>query len=515
MSTQSQDNNKRIAKNTFFMYIRMVVVMTITLFTSRIILQSLGVEDFGIYNVVGGVITMFSFLNASLSEGTQRFITYELGKGSHDNVRKVFSTCVFLHIILGLIIVIIAEPVGVWFLTNKLLIPATRMDAAMFIYQISIISAFAMIITVPYYSLIIAHEKMKAFAFISVIEAIAKLLIAYVLLGDRDYDKLIFYGFGMLLIQVMIQLIYFIYCRIKLCESKIMFCFDMTMFKSIASFSSWTIVGSVAYIGVTQGLNLLLGTFFFPAVNAARGIAVQVQNAVNTFVKNFQVAINPQITKSYASGDIIAMHSLIFRSARFSFFLLLFPILPILLEADLILYWWLHDVPQYTVDFVRVILLVSWINCLGNPLGIAARASGNIRRYEMYAASIKLLVIPVGYICLKSGMPPVSVFLVYLFFELTVLLSNIYVTSTLVNYKVALYYKQVILRVVIVAIISSIAPLLCHLAIEPPLVRFFVTIVVSVMSSVITIYFGGLQYKERLFFNNKFITIKNKFKKQI
>lgn len=506
---QSQSTNKRIAKNTLFLYFRMIITMTITLFTSRVILQTLGIEDFGIYNVVGGIITMFSFLSASLAEGTQRFITYELGKGSEGNVQKVFSVCVFLHILLGLLIVLVTEPVGLWFLENKLLIPENRLTAAAYIYQFSLVSAFSTIVNVPFYALIIAHEKMKAFAFISIIEAVIKLLIAYALMLVTEFDRLILYGILLLLSQLLIQGIYIIYCRIKIKGTKLRFSFDIVLLKEITVFSSWTIIGSLAYIGVTQGLNLLLGTFFLPVVNAARGIAVQVQNAVITFVKNFQVAVNPQITKSYAAGEIEKMHSLVFRSARFSFFLLLFPILPILLETEQILSWWLKSVPEYTVDFIRIILLVSWINSLSNPLGIAARASGNIKRYELFTASIKLAVVPVGYICLSFGLPPVSVFVTYLVFEAIVLVSNIYITSTLVNYKVGAYYRTVVGKVIIVAATSAVIPTLCHLLIASPVFRFFVVLATCTLSSAIVIYTVGLCPDERNFFRTKFVAIKN------
>lgn len=477
--------------------------MTITLFTSRVILQTLGVDDFGIYNVVGGIIMIFSFLNASFSEGTQRFITYELGRGTSGNVQKVFSVCVFLHIILGIIIVLIAEPVGLWFIKNKLLIPDTRTTAAIYIYQFSIIAAFLVIVNVPFYALIIAHERMKAFAFISIIEAVIKLLIAYALVLGNDFDRLILYGILMLLSQVLVQIIYFAYCRTKITESKVTFCFDSFMFKKIGKFSSWTIIGSLAYMGVTQGLNLLLGTFFFSSVNAARGIAVQVQNAVNTFVKNFQIAINPQITKSYAAGHISETHSLVFRSARYSFFLLLFPILPILLEINMILSVWLKTVPIYTADFVRVILMISWVNCLGNPLGIAAKASGQIKLFELCAATIKIFVIPCSYVALKFGCPPVSVFIVYLLLEFIALLSNIYITSRLIHYKISHYYRQVFLRIILVVIIAPILPLLCFKAMDASILRFVTILFVSTISSIITIYYLGLLPDEKLFFQTK------------
>lgn len=489
----------------------MIVTMTITLFTSRVILQMLGVEDFGIYNVIGGVIGIFQFINISLSEGTQRFITFEIGKGENGNIKSVFSTCFLLHLALGILIIIISEPIGLWFIKNKLMIPEPRLHAAILVFHFSIITAFVSIICVPFYALIIANERMKTFAFISIIEALIKLGIVYLLQLSNHLDRLILYGLLMLISQVFIQSLYYLYCKIKLKGSTISIIFDLRLIKEIGRFSSWTIIGSLSCLGVTQGINLLLGTFFLPAVNAARGIAVQVQNAVNIFVKNFQVAINPQITKTYAVGQLTEVHKLVFKSAKYSFFLFMFPGIPILLEIDMILSLWLTEVPEYTATFVRIIILASWVNTLANPLGIAARASGNIKKFELFAASIKLFVIPCGYICLKNGLPPASVFVLYFLFETLAFISNSYITSTLVHYKITDFYKYVVFRCLIVLLIAAVIPGILIGILKSSIYRLILIIITSTISSSITIYVCGLSCQEKTFFREKFIELLNKY----
>ena len=320
--SDNTSNNKRIAKNTMFLYFRMIITMAVSLFTSRVILQTLGVDDFGIYNLVGGITAMFQILNGTLADATQRYITVEIGKGDDGSINKIFSICLLLHVILGIIIVVIAEPLGLWMIHNKLIIPTDRIGAATWILHFSVISLFVVIISVPYNALIIAHEKMEAFAMISIIEAVGKLLIVYALLIGH-MDRLILYGVLMLLMQTGIRYLYTSYCNRNFSESKFHYYWDNGLVKEMSGFASWTIIGNMAFICVTQGISIILGMFFFPVVNAARGIAVQVQTAMLTFVKNFQTAINPQITKTYASGNISETHSLIFRSSRFSFFLVM------------------------------------------------------------------------------------------------------------------------------------------------------------------------------------------------
>lgn len=345
-------NNKRIAKNTFLLYIRMFFTMAVTLYTSRIILNVLGIEDFGIYNVVGGIITMFSFLNGAMSSSTQRYLTFELGKGEILQLRKVFQTSVNIHWLIALFILVLGETIGLWFLQEKMVIPSERLDAAFWVYQFSIITMMIMIISVPYNAAIIAHEKMSAFAYISVMEVLLKLGIVY-LLYFTQLDKLKFYAALLCGMQLMVRIIYGLYCGRHFEETHYKWGWDGKLFREMLGFAGWNLWGGIAYVFFTQGLNIMLNVFFGPAVNAARGLAVQVQGAVAQFSLNFQMAINPQITKSYAKKDFTYMHSLIFRSSKFTFLLLTTLSLPLFIKADLILNIWLAVVPDYTVTIVR------------------------------------------------------------------------------------------------------------------------------------------------------------------
>lgn len=322
MSTDSA-NSKRIAKNTLLLYFRMLFMMAVSLFTSRVILNTLGVEDYGINNVVGGIVAMFGFINSSMTSATQRYITFALGKGEKERLKTVFSTSLQIHSLIALLIVLLGETIGMWFLYNKMQIPSDRMEAAFWVLQCSIVSTVVMIISVPYNAAIIAHEKMSAFAYISVLEVVLKLLIVYILVVF-SVDKLILYAFLFLGIQIFIRFCYSIYCNRHFKETKYRHVWDKALFKEMTGFAAWSLFGNLSAVLFTQGLNMLLNVFFGPAVNAARGVAVQVQHAIQQFVGNFQMALNPQITKNYAKGEMQEMYNLMYRSARFSFYLLFF-----------------------------------------------------------------------------------------------------------------------------------------------------------------------------------------------
>lgn len=354
--TDTVQNNKRIAKNTLLLYIRMLFMMAISLYTSRIILNTLGVEDYGIYNVVGGVVAMFGFINSSMSSATQRYITFALGKGNFTNLQKVFSTTLQIHVLIAVIILILGETIGLWFMNEKMQIPTNRMDAAFWVLQCSILSTIVMIISVPYNADIIAHEKMSAFAYISILEAVLKLAIVYILLIG-SFDKLILYAFLLLAVQILIRFCYSLYCNKHFKETKYKHVWDKTLFKEMTEFAGWSIFGNLSGVLFGQGLNMLLNVFFGPVVNAARAIALQVQCAIQQFVNSFQMALNPQITKTYARGELEEMHKLMFRSARFSFYLLFFLSLPVLFETNFILTIWLKTVPENTVIFLRIMIV--------------------------------------------------------------------------------------------------------------------------------------------------------------
>lgn len=490
------NSDKRIVKNTLLLYIRTFIVLILSLVTSRVILRALGVEDYGIYNVVAGVITLFSFIRGSLSTASQRFITYELGKGEDGNVNKVFSISLSVHLLMALVIAIVAEPVGIWFINNKLNIPPERLIAAQWLFQFTIISMIFLFTSVPYNALITAHEKMRAFAVISILDAFLKLGIAYAVLFVLS-DKLILYGLLMCIEQIMIRYCYSIYCKVNFKESKYHFYLDKCIIKEYGVFASWSIFGNGAHMAYTQGLNLLLGMFFNPAVNAARGIAVQIQGAINNFVNSFHTAINPQITKRYASRQIPDMLNLVFFSSRFSFYLLLIMSVPILLEPELLLKLWLGIVPDYTVVFVRIILLTTWINSLANPLIVAVKATGQIKRYESTVAVIMLLILPISYLFLRLGYPPHIVFIVHLCVECVAMVCRILITRNLVHFSLRGYFSDVIIRVLKVTIIAVVVPLFIYILFHESSIRSYVTIVTSIGCSSLSVYFFGLTNPER------------------
>ena len=405
MSNQTSDNNKRIAKNTLLLYFRMLFLMVISLFTSRITLQTLGVDNFGIYNVVGGIVAMFSIMSGSLSNAISRYITFELGKGDKKILKKVFSTAVNVQIFMAVIIAVLIEIGGVWFLNYKMNIPDGRMVAANWVLQFSIISFAVNLISIPYNAAIIAHEKMSAFAYISIYEAVMKLVVVY-LIVISPFDKLIVYSFLILLISLSLRLIYGVYCKRKFEECSYMFILDKPLLKKMTGFAGWNFFGAGSFLLMTQGVNMLLNMFFGVALNAARGIATQVENVVNQFTTNFGTAINPQITKSYAKGDYAYMHKLVFAGSKYSFFLVVVLCVPIILEANQILHLWLGLVPEYAVVFLRLTLMISMLSVVSNTLVTSMMATGDIKKYQIIVGGLGMIIFPVVYILYKLGFSP-------------------------------------------------------------------------------------------------------------
>ena len=495
-------NNKRIAKNTLLLYARMLFMMAISLYTSRIVLNTLGVEDYGIYNVVGGVVAMFGFINGSMSSATQRYITFALGKENFERLQKVFSTTVQIHVLIAVIIVVLSETVGLWFMYEKMQIPTARMDAAFWVLQCSILSTAVMIVSVPYNADIIAHEKMSAFAYISILEAVLKLAIVYILLIG-SFDKLILYAALLLAVQIIIRFCYTIYCNKHFKETIYKHVWDKTLFKEMTEFAGWSMFGNLSAVLFGQGLNMLLNVFFGPVVNAARAVAVQVQNAIQQFVGNFQMALNPQITKTYAKGEMNEMHKLMFRSARFSFYLLFFLSLPVLFETDFILTIWLKTVPENTVIFLRIMICTSLIYSLANPLIIANQATGRVKKYQAVCGSILLLILPVSYIVLKLGFPAYSVFIVHFVMESITQLARMIMLRPLIGIRIREYFKYVYTPVFTVILCSVILPFVVYTSMNDNILRFFTICIVCVISVCSVAYKIGLSKNERIFVRSK------------
>lgn len=509
MMQTSSSNNKRIAKNTLLLYMRMLFMMAISLYTSRVVLNTLGVVDYGVYNVVGGVVAMFGFINGSMSSATQRYITFALGRGDMVRLRTVFSTALQIHFLIAFLIVVLGETVGLWFMYTQMQIPSDRMDAAFWVLQCSIVSTVVMIVSVPYNADIIAHEKMSAFAYISILEAVLKLAIVYALVIS-PFDKLIFYALLILAVQLLIRFCYNHYCNRHFQESKYSHVWDKKLFKEMTGFAGWSMFGNLAGVLFGQGLNMLLNVFFGPVVNAARAVAVQVQSAIQQFVGNFQMALNPQITKTYARGEMEDMHKLIFRSARFSFYLLFFLSLPVLFETDFILTVWLKTVPENTVIFLRIMICTSLIYTLANPMIIANQATGKVKKYQMVCGTILLMILPVSYGCLKFGCPAYSVFIVHFCMEAVAQLARMIMLRPLIDIRLRDYFICVYSRVFAVVVLAVIVPFLVYKSLDNTVIRFFTVCIACVLSVCSVVYTVGLTKNERVFVRAKAVSVVNK-----
>lgn len=496
-------NNGRIAKNTLMLYLRMFVSLAISLYTSRVVLQTLGVDDYGVYNVVGGIIVMLGAFTDSLAGTSSRFITYELGAGDKVHMGKVFGNVVSLHLISAVAVLALAETVGLWFLNTQLQIPAGREDAAFWVYQLSVFAAIVSIVSVPYHAAVIAHERMGAFAYLTILDEVLKLCIVY-LIVTLPFDHLIVYASLIFLVQVLDCVIVCAYSTRNFEESRMRCSYDKGIFSSIFKFSLWTTNGSLAVFGYTQGLNILLNMFFGPAVNAARGIAVQVQGVCMQFCNNFQMALNPQLTKSYAQGCLDDMHSLIVRSSKFSYFILLFLVLPLMYESPFVLRLWLGAVPDHTVNFLRLILVSGLLYTLSNPIITSVHATGNVKRFQMVEATMLLCIVPVSWFLLKCcGVPPEAVFLVHVVVEMMTQIVRLYIVCPMIKLSKSVYVAHVVRPVALVTVLSPVFPcLVCSLRLPEPL-SFFAVCVACVLSCATTAYLVGCTSGEREFLKLK------------
>lgn len=401
-------NNKKIAKNTIILYSRSLVTLLIALYTSRIVLEVLGVEDYGTYNVVGGIVALFSMLSSTLSTASQRFITYSLGKDDAAQRKNVFSTCVSLHIVLGVIVVFILEVAGNWFLNNQLNIPADRLYVAKWVFQFSILTFFINIISVPYNAVIIAHERMSAFAYISIIDSLLKLIIA-LSIPFFSWDRLLVYAVLQASVAIVIRLLYSFYCTRHFQESRsISFRVDKSMFGEMFAFSGWNLIGSGSLVLRNQGIDILLNLFFGVTVNAAKGISNQVQNAVHQFVGNFTSSITPQLTISVAQKNFERTRLLVFQGSRIAFFMMMIFAIPIMTFSSEILNIWLVNVPPYTVEMVQLVMIYMLCDSMSRFMINSLLAYGDIRNYQLTAGGLKLTALPLAYIVLKCGGGPLT-----------------------------------------------------------------------------------------------------------
>lgn len=511
--TKNSSMNKRIAQNTLLLYIRMLFLMVVSLYTSRVVLNTLGMEDFGIYNVVGGIVAMFNVLSGSLSAAISRFITYELGKGNQNNLNKIFSSAVTIQLGLSGIIILLAETLGIWFLNVKMNIPETRMEAANWVFQFSILTFVISLISVPYNASIIAHEKMSAFAYISILEAIGKLSIAY-LIVISPIDKLIFYAILMCGVALIIRFTYRNYCKRHFSECTYHFVWDRQLLKQMFGFAGWNFIGASSAVLRDQGGNIVINLFCGPTVNAARGIAFQVNNAVNQFVVNFMTALNPQITKSYASGDKKYMMTLIFQGARLSFYMLFLLSLPILLNTHYILEAWLKTIPEHVVLFVQLVLTFALSESISQPLITAMLATGKIRNYQIIVGGLQMMNLPISYLFLRLGFFPESVIIVAICISQCCLVARLILLRGMMGISIRNYLQKVYLNIITVSIAAFILPFISTQYMEKSFFSFIVISLIAVICTIISIYFIGCNHQERLFILQKLSTIKAKINKK-
>ena len=507
MSSQTSDNNKRIAKNTLLLYCRMFVTMLIGFYTSRVVLNSLGVVEYGIYNVVGGIVGALAVLNGAMAGATQRWITIALGNGDIENLKKVFGVGLTAQGIIAILIFLLVESIGVWYLYSHAVIPADRMNAAFVVFQISVITMLLNIMNVPFNGAIMAHEHMGAYAAFSIVDVVTKLLICFVL-NVITVDKLIVYAL-LLFVAFFFNFVLIIsYCYKHFIEARLKFRWDKAMYKEMWGLAFWTISGNLAYAGYGSGVTMIVNMFFGPAMNAAQGVAGQASNIINQFSSNFQVALNPQITKKYAQNDLENMHKLMNRSAKFSYYLMLVMAVPMFCEAELLLTLWLGNVPPHAVSFLRLSLFCSMIMAMRNPQVTAAMAYGKLKNYQFVVNGILLMICPVLYCAYKFGAEPEAAQVVFLAFMFLAMVASAYMLQRMINYSFGYFIKEIVIKTIVITILVFIIPaFICHFM-DESWFRLFILTPISVFYSLIIIYYVGLDVSERGFVVN---VLKKKF----
>lgn len=497
------DNNKRIAANTTYLYLRSILTIIISLYSSRVILDSLGVVDFGLYNVIGGVVLMFSFLNNALTSAVQRFISFELGRKNYDRLNKIFCSAVNVHILLALMILVLTETIGLWFFYNYLNIPPEREFASFCVYQATIFSLVFTILQVPSLSCIIAHEKLNVYAVVCVVDVILK-LVAAVLLYFVGSDRLIMYAIMLFLITAGTALFYTIYSHKKFQECSYHFIFDKVLNKELLSFSTWSLYGGVASITSTQGVNIILNIFFDATVNAARGVAYQVNAAVSSLYSSFSQAINPQIVKQYSSGNVEYVSKLVLSSSRFIFFLVFIFALPILVETSIIFKIWLGNIPDHTVVFCQLILIATLFDSMSMPFVQAIQATGKVKTYQLLIGSTFLLDLPLSYLVIHFFSVPEYCFLVHILVIILVMSIRVQMYGKLLNIGTILFWKNLFTKIIPVILISSIS-FVPHFLMRESYLRLLVSLMFCAFTSVMSIYWIGINVSERSFVKSKLL----------
>lgn len=498
------ENNKRIAKNTLALYIRTIITMGVGLFTSRVVLNILGVDDYGIYNVVGGVVAMFSIVTASLSQAISRYLTYELGKDDKERLHTIFCTSVNIQLLMSLIVVVLMEVVGIWFLNNKMNIASERMYAANWVFQFSILSFVVSLVSVPYNAVIIAHERMKAFAYVSILEAVLKLVLVTGLYFS-NIDKLITYAFLMFMVSVIIRIVYGCYCKRHFAECQYALIFDKSLFADMTKFAGWNSVAATSYIFNTQGVNIISNLFFGVAVNAARGVALQVDSIIKGFVNNFTTAVKPQIIKSYSLGEYEYMSKLICSATKYSYFLMLFFALPFIFETEMILKLWLKIYPDYAPNFVRLTMVITLIMLLGDLLYVNILAIGKLKKYMIMETCVSIIVFPFSYFLFWFGLSPEIPYILFsLLYVILIVIRLVYLKRE-EEFSIGFYVRSVIRPVLFTTFIASIIPFCVKYLFfaQEDILSFLLIVVLCVISVLSTVYCIGLNKEEQAFLCSK------------
>ncbi len=483
----------------------MLMVMLVSLYTVRVVLQTIGVEDYGIYNVVGGVMSMLTFVTSTMSSASIRFFSFELGRQDYDRLNKYFNVSVRCYIYIAIVIILLAETVGLWFVKTQLTIPPARIQAAIWVYQCSAVSFVLNVLMIPYSSLILAREKMSIYAYVGIGEVILNLLIVYALVLV-SVDKLILYAILKLLITLCNAVFYIIYSSLKFKETKLIPYTNRVMTLEVLNFSGWNLLGAMANVLCNQGINVLLNIFFNPIVNAARAIAYQINGVVSTFVTNFYSAVRPQITKQYAAHNLSQMMDLVFMSSRLCYFLSMIFVIPLMIEAPQILKIWLQDVPEYTVVFTRLVLGIALVEAIGYPFHASVAATGHIKYYQIVVSSFYILTIPISFMLLKLGYSPETVMIVSIITAILAQISRIYFMSKLLGMQIYEYATNVISRILVVTLLTCILTLFIKTLLDEGILNMIILIFSSICISILSIYLLGITKSERVQMNEYLIS---------
>lgn len=496
--------NKRIAKNTLFLYVRMIFVLLVSLYSTRAILTALGVVDYGVFNVVAGFVAMFAFLNSSMTNTIQRFFNFERGNADSSGLNKIYVTSVQIQFSLAVITIMLLEIVGIWYIDNKMVIPAERLSAAVFVFHLSVLSLFLLIVQIPYSAAIVAHESMGYYAIVSMVDAMLKLVIA-VVLPYVSYDKLIFYGIAILLISVVNMLLYYTYAKRHYREICYRNCFHKDCFRTMMAFSGWNVFGSFAYTMQGQGLNLLMNAYFGPIVNAARGVAYQVQSALSGFTENIAVAFKPQLVESFARQEIVRTRNLMYSMSKLGYLMVYMLSLPIVLEISYILNLWLAGtVPENTEIFTALVLLNMALGSLNIPISQTVQAIGVIKYYQVVRSFIVISALPLSWGCLDFGAPAYMVFVVLVLINFVNQPVSLYLLKKIFPYSYREYLRSVILPCALFSVFTPIIPYGVHCMMDESFARLLLVGLTSAISTVVVSYLVLLSGREKSLVNEVF-----------